>query len=66
MSLFTSLQLIRDVSHSVSPRNRGEEASNSLISSIKFHSPKHISQDIPSFSFPEVTHKITITKSNLD
>ncbi|OMJ79637.1 hypothetical protein SteCoe_20314 [Stentor coeruleus] len=63
MSLYTSLQLIKDVSHSLSPRNRGNEIANELVSSIRFHSPKPINQKIPDFNIMPMNRRLLLTRN---
>lgn len=63
MSLYTSLQLIKDVSHSLSPRNRGNEIANDLVSSIRFHSPKPINQEIPDFNIKPMNNRLLLARN---
>lgn len=50
MSLFSTLKLIKDVSHSTSPRSRENAESNFLAASIKYLSPRPVTTQVHTFS----------------
>ena len=63
MSLFTSLALIKDVTHSLSPKTRVEDTID-VASSIRFHSPQPISEEVKVFQFNGFSNRLKLQKKS--
>ena len=64
MSLFSSLKLIKDVSQSRTPTSRVDIDALAISSSIKFLSPRPISEEVKTFEFRISKHLLKRKGSN--